>query len=452
MGMGKTLYRFNSSQDVVHLQTKYTLFKRVANIVFYLTLDEPLDRQLMREAIDRLIERNDCLRITFVKEGKEIRQFFADSRKSGSIPSVEFSKHSEMISFLNKFRKGQLNMFKSETLKTVFARDNNGKDVIIFKISHYVADTYAIGLLVTDLFGIYNALKKGTELPKAPGAFELLLQKSEDYQNNEAAVAKDEEFFKDYYVVKHPQHPMYCGIHGNDSDRWLKYKNKGCFYLPYLYVKCDTEGYRLSIPAAIVEKVDDWCRDKGITMSTFFFYAYSIAASLVNDRERYQSSLMLLDNRATLAERNCGGTRVQCLSVYTTVDYSKSFNENISGANEDLNQLYRHTKLSYLSLEAMQHKLWNYSIMSQVINFCYSFIPFTAPEGVHLQIYTNGKSSLVTYLALMFNTRTGHIDAMYDIQTEMVTPLQLMEFHNLVIRVTESVLANPDTNLSELFQ
>ena len=161
---------------------------------------------------------------------------------------------------------------------------------------------------------------------------------------------------------------------------------------------------------------------------------------------------MLLDNRATLAERNCGGTRVQCLSVYTTVDYSKSFNDNISGANEDLNQLYRHTKLSYLSLEAMQHKLWNYSIMSQVINFCYSFIPFTAPEGVHLQIYTNGKSSLVTYLALMFNTRTGHIDAMYDIQTEMVTPLQLMEFHNLVIRVTESVLANPDTNLSELFQ
>ena len=66
MDMEKTLYRFNSSQDVVHLQTKYTLFKRVANIVFYLTLDEPLDRQLMREAIDRLIERNDCLRITFV--------------------------------------------------------------------------------------------------------------------------------------------------------------------------------------------------------------------------------------------------------------------------------------------------------------------------------------------------------------------------------------------------
>ena len=30
----KVLYGFNSSQDIIHLQTKYTLFKRVANIVF----------------------------------------------------------------------------------------------------------------------------------------------------------------------------------------------------------------------------------------------------------------------------------------------------------------------------------------------------------------------------------------------------------------------------------
>lgn len=187
-------------------------------------------------------------------------------------------------------------------------------------------------------------------------------------------------------------------------------------------------------------------------MSAFFFYTCAIAASLINDREKYQAPLMLLDNRGTVTERKSGGTKVQSLSIYTEVDYDKSFNDNIAAAYADQNQLYRHTKLSYLELEAIQHKLWNYPMTSQVINFCYSFIPFTAPEGVSMQVLSNGKGALVTYMALMLDTRTNALDVMYDIQTEMVTPEQLMDFHDLYIRVSESVLANPDEKLSTLFQ
>lgn len=446
----KVLYGFNSSQDIIHLQTKYTLFKRVANIVFSTVLDNDLNRDLMTKAINKLFERNDCLRITFVKKGKEIYQYFVPERTLSDIPYYEFKTQKSLTAFQNRFRKKMLDCAKGETLQVAYARLPEGKDAVFFKISHYVADTYAIGLLVKDLFVIYNALLNGTEIPEASGSFEEVLKKDMTYKDNQEATDKDEEFFKEYFH-KHPEHPLYCGIHGDSSDRWLKYKNKGCFYLPYLFVKCDTEGYKLCIPPSVTEKATAWCEKNSITMSAFFFYTCSIAASLINNKEKYQAPLMLLDCRGTVAERKAGGTKVQSLSIYTTVDYDKTFNENIALAYADQNQLFRHTKLSYLKCEKIQHDLWKYPMTSQVINFCYSYIPFDSPDGVTLQILSNGKGSLVTYMALMHNVKTGMIDVAYDIQTKMVTPAQLMDFHNLYISVIERVLAEPDRQLSQLF-
>ena len=74
--------KLNYSQDIVTLQTKYSLFKRVLNIVFSLTIDGGFDRALMTNAINKVIERNDCLRIRFFKKGKETLQTIDAERNS----------------------------------------------------------------------------------------------------------------------------------------------------------------------------------------------------------------------------------------------------------------------------------------------------------------------------------------------------------------------------------
>ena len=63
--MESKTYSFNYSQDIIHLQTKYALFKRVANILFSVTFDEGFDEGRMLDALQLLIDRNDCLRLTF---------------------------------------------------------------------------------------------------------------------------------------------------------------------------------------------------------------------------------------------------------------------------------------------------------------------------------------------------------------------------------------------------
>ena len=70
---------------------------------------------------------------------------------------------------------------------------------------------------------------------------------------------------------------------------------------------------------------------------------------------------------------------------------------------------------------------------------------------MRLQVWSNGKGALVTYLAMMHDVDTNEISVNYDIQTKMVTPGQLIEFQNLFIHVIETVLDKPATPLGEIF-
>ena len=83
-------YDLNPSQEVSRLQTKYTLFKRVINILFSTTSDKPLDWKLMEKAYNKVVERNDCLRIRFVKKDKKLMQYFEKQPPKATVPVLTF--------------------------------------------------------------------------------------------------------------------------------------------------------------------------------------------------------------------------------------------------------------------------------------------------------------------------------------------------------------------------
>ena len=449
--MERQYYPLSASQQIVNLQTTVTLFKRVGNIVFSLTFDKPLDRSAMEKSINLLFERVDSLRTRFVKvDGKQMQYFATGTEPLKFKKTIIHKDRDEVLKFIGKFRLGMLKPSKGETLTAAFTKNPEGKDEIYIKVSHFVADTYAIGIIIEDLLGVYDALVSGTPLPEAPAPFEPVLKKDIEFLQNDALLSKDREFYEDFFTVRHREHPLYCGLHGNNSSLWLKYKRKGCFSIPYQFIKCDTEGYRYVIPKSIVEKALKWCESEKVTPANFFFYSYCLACSLRNDRAPIQHPLMLLNSRATLAEKKCAGTKVQSVGLYTTLDYEKSFNENVKAAIEEQSEQYRHTRMSYVDVQQLQHKVWGHSQLHQLDNFCYSFIPFRTPKGVTMQVHSNGKGALTAYVALMFNPDTLEIQAVYDVQSIMTSAVELAEFQNILISTIEKVLDNPDKKLNEI--
>ena len=103
--MDNKLYELTPSQEVICLQTKYTLFKRVVNILFSATTDKALDFNIMRKAFNLLVERNDSLRIRFIKKDKKLMQYFLDEYKYENIEVIKFNSKEEQESWINKKRK-----------------------------------------------------------------------------------------------------------------------------------------------------------------------------------------------------------------------------------------------------------------------------------------------------------------------------------------------------------
>ena len=435
---GKTLYHFTYSQEVIRLQSKYALFKRVLNILFSLTFDDGFDEALMRRALDKLYERHDCLRLRFVKQGKETMQYFESERKPGKIPS------------LRRFRRRTADLTKGDALRVVFVVNPEGKQMVICKISHYAADTYGIGVLASDLMAIYYALRDGKALPPAPGSFEDIIRKDNEYREDTAATERDRAFMRDYYLNRHSEHPVYCGTHGNQNDRWLKCKRKGKFSIPMLLIRCDTLPYQFAIPSAVTLQAEKWCEEQSISLNSFFFMSFMLTLSLINDRQTRLFNVEILNCRGSVADRKTAGTKAQGMAIYTEIDYSKSFLENAAALSEEQKELYRHTRLSYLESEMLQHEAWKHPMLDMLNGSGFSYIPFTSHDGIQLELISNGKGALITYVALMHDMKRNEIFVNYDVQKRMVTAKQLADFQNRYLRVMETVLADAETPLNQL--
>ena len=98
--------------------------------------------------------------------------------------------------FFRRFRRKPTDVAKGDVLRVVYAVNPDGKQMVICKISHYVADTYGIGVLVADLLAVYAALRDGKELPPAPGSFEEIIRKDNEYRNDATALERDRAYPK----------------------------------------------------------------------------------------------------------------------------------------------------------------------------------------------------------------------------------------------------------------
>ena len=118
----KKMYQTTLAQDVVLLQTKYCLDKRVVNIITSMTSSTPLDFSIMLGAFNLIIQRNDCLRLRFINKNGKLMQYFESSVKINTIPYLEFKTNEEFNNFIAKIRKKPIKYKKGVVFEIIFLR------------------------------------------------------------------------------------------------------------------------------------------------------------------------------------------------------------------------------------------------------------------------------------------------------------------------------------------
>ena len=289
------LYELTNSQDVVMLQCKYTLFKRVINIITSMSTKEEIDFNLMTQALNLVIERNDCLRLRFVKKNKKVMQYFAKDVKIDQVPVLQFNTKEEQDAFVKNLRKTAIKYMQGKIIEPYFIKTYDGKYMVMLKVCHLALDVYGLNVIYKDLFGVYSALKNKTELPEAPIPFEEVVKTEIVKKNNKENHQKNLEFFTK--LLNDNEEPYYAGLHGENNPIWQKQLKKKKRAMKMFFINCDTEGYEHNISKNIMNKVFKYCESVTQSPANFLFFALSVTAGRLNNNTERMLPLELYNCR-----------------------------------------------------------------------------------------------------------------------------------------------------------
>ena len=70
MSNSPKMYEFSPAQEMIYFMLKYSIFhKQVIQIPASIVLKRKIDFDIMQKALEKEVERNDCMRLRFVKKG-----------------------------------------------------------------------------------------------------------------------------------------------------------------------------------------------------------------------------------------------------------------------------------------------------------------------------------------------------------------------------------------------
>ena len=445
----KPCYNLSLSQDVAYMQCKYSLYKRVINILSSITIDEEVDFELMDQAFKLLVERNDCLRIRFFKRKGNLMQYFSDFGKTvKKVPVLSFETKEQQDAFVDKVRKKTIDYMHGVVIEPYFINTYDNRHMVLFKVCHLVIDLYGINVLYMDLISVYNALKNGEPLPPAPESFEEIIKKDIEKSSKGDLADKHREYFTNL-LTDNPE-PFYAGIHGPNNPIWQKQLKKHHRSMPIFLVRNSTRTYRHKIDKDLVEKVLSYCQNNQCSPANLFFYASSVALAKLNGNYKNIIPIGLYNCRNSAQEKYCAGPRVQSAACYTKINYDLSFEDNLKAFSLAQIGLYRHVKFKDRDFEALMHNIYRTSPLLIYYSIAYSLIPIDMPEGVEFNLYTNGNSALPAYVIQVLNAKSKDVDMAYDVQTRITSEEDVRNFHTYYLNVLKQVLDDPDIKVADI--
>ena len=445
----KSCYNLSPAQDVPYLQFKYSLYKRVINILSSITMDEEVDFELMEQAFQLLVERNDCLKIRFFKKKGALMQYFSDSEKNiKKVPVLSFETKQQQDAFILKVRKKPIRYKRGVVIEPYFIHTYDHRYMVFFKVCHLVTDLYGINILYMDLLRVYHALKKGEPLPPAPESFEEIIKKDIEKDSKCDMTEKHVEYFTNLFT-NNPE-PFYAGIHGPNNPVWQRRLKRHQRSKPVLLVRNRTQTYRHKIDKDLVEKALTYCQNYRCSPANLLLYASSIVLAKLNGNFRQILPLGLYHCRTSAQEKHCAGIKVHSAACYTKIDYTRSFEENLNAFSISQNSLYRHIKYSDRDFEPLIHHIYRAPALGMYYPLAYSLISLDMPEGVEFNVYTNGNCALPAYVIQALDAKTKEIDMAYDVQIKTTSEEDVSNFHTYYLNVLKQVLDDPGIKVADI--
>lgn len=456
--VNKPVYPLIPPQEMIQFMLKYSFFhKQVTQIPDSIIVSQKIDFDVMTEAFNIEIERNDCLRLVFFKQNGKIMQYFRDPYRIGSVPVYNFKSDEEREKVLTADAQKPIKMLKGEIFRLKYFTTYDGRYGVYINIHHLVMDNAAVFAFFNDLFAVYDHLKNGKPMPKPLGSYEDRIKRELAYVEDKSNLEKEKAAYTEY--ITRNGEPLYLGVEGPkllEAER--KKKKDPSINAPSLFdpIHDKAELTKTIFSPELSEKFFAFCENNNVSPECLVQLALRMHLSKINNGHLDTYFICLCTRRRTLVEKRSGGTVTAPLPWRVHLEEDDTFMSALDKMADAQVWAFRHMDYPYLEYRDLQRELFNYSAAAGSSTMMFSWMPINEKSinGWEYEYvgYGLGRYIMVLYTFAMKDAHTGCLKISCLHRTKFVSVEDIKALQNGTKRALEIGLENPDISVKELLE
>lgn len=456
--VNKPVYPLIPPQEMIQFMLKYSFFhKQVTQIPDSIIVSQKIDFDVMTEAFNIEIERNDCLRLVFFKQNGKIMQYFRDQYRIGSVPVYNFKSDEEREKVLTADAQKPIKMLKGEIFRLKYFTTYDGRYGVYINIHHLVMDNAAVFAFFNDLFAVYDHLKNGKPMPKPLGSYEDRIKRELAYVEDKSNLEKEKAAYTEY--ITRNGEPLYLGVEGPkllEAER--KKKKDPSINAPSLFdpIHDKAELTKTTFSPELSEKFFAFCENNNVSPECLVQLALRMHLSKINNGHLDTYFICLCTRRRTLVEKRSGGTVTAPLPWRVHLEEDDTFMSALDKMADAQVWAFRHMDYPYLEYRDLQRELFNYSAAAGSSTMMFSWMPINEKSinGWEYEYvgYGLGRYIMVLYTFAMKDAHTGCLKISCLHRTKFVSVEDIKALQNGTKKALEIGLENPNISVKELLE
>lgn len=446
--------------QMVHMYTlKFSPTHEIVNIGTGQYLQMDLNISVLREALNRAVERCESMRLRIWQdpETEELWQYVVPY-KNRYFEYYDFSALSEekAHAILDRWTSQPFDTFGGELSRIVIVSMPNGYNGYYFNVHHVCMDSSSIIAFTKDVMDIYCYLMYDLPHPKPTTSFIESVKKDLEYQGS-----KKHQRDAEYWHAKLAQpEPMYTDYTGpgrliqlrkelNKPDlRWGKLSSKTG--------EGNTVTYDLDVDST--NKLIEFAAEHDVPVSVVILHAIRTVLSKFNDNEKDICIKNFVSRRSTLLHKKCGGVRMHCFTLRTIVEPDDTVLEAMNKIKKEQQDMFLHADYSTMMYYYEERMRYGYEQDGGYHSVGFTYQPASSKsivsylKGVPFRSrwYSSGRQAQPLYITAMHRPGDGGLTFYFGYQTDITTPEEIEFLYYFTGRVLFRSIENPDKTVQEI--
>ena len=422
-----------NSQKSIWVTEQYYKGSSVNNICGYAIIEEQIDLDKLKKAIQIVCQKHDNFWLQLKIEDGEVKQFLSE-RKEVEIVSINVANPDELEEKIQEIVKIPFKLEESDLYKFYIIKFENGEGGFMLNIHHVIADAWTLALISNEIIKTYSELKQNKEV-ETNAIYSYI-----DYIKAEEEYLKSEKYQKDkkYWEEKFVQIPEVATIPGSkiNGDESNPAGKRRQFNLEILEV----------------ERIKQYCKENKISLYNFFMAIYAIYIGEISNLDEFVIGTPIL-NRTNFKEKNAAGMFINIAPFKIDMNQNDDFKTFVKNISLDSMGMLKHQKYSYQSLlENLREKnksvpnLYNILLSYQITN-----AHQTGGDMAYKTQWTfNGCCAENMDIQIYDLNDTGSLNIAYDYKTSIYEEKDINGLHKRILNIINQVITRANIKLKEI--